>query len=71
MAEATQEYHARQSAQMVKNERLSFHAQSPTEVKLRAEAQSGYGAEYTPPQRSAHNFAVPERVTGQIVVEQG
>ncbi len=68
VAKASQEYNAQEEAQRAKTERLSPHAQSPTQVKLHMEAKSGYGAEYTPPRQE--QSAVPERATGQIVVQQ-
>ncbi len=67
VAEATQEYVARQAVERARTERLSPLAQSPTKIKMQGEVSSGYGAEYVPPEPTTPSLAAPEKVVGRIV----
>ncbi len=66
-ADATKSYMARQEAQHATTERLSPLSQIPMQVKQRGQEVLAQGQQ----EYSYALNAVPERITGSIVVQQG
>ncbi len=66
-AVATQEYMAEQAAQLATTKRLSSFSQAPMQVKQRGQEVLSQGQQ----QFSYALNAVPERMTGTVVVMQG